>query len=106
MQKTPRHHYFRRSLQTRQEVRVSETPAWPSYLIRRCRFRLGRCNRRRHRSLSDVFSCWYEKTHLYDWHDNAFGEKMTSAVHSRLTKMGCALALGNLIIAQPWRRSP
>lgn len=81
-----------------QEVRVSETPAWPSYLIR------------------GVGSAWgavivgglvpflmffmlVRKSHLYDWLANAFGEKMNvPQFTSRLTKMVRGFALGNLII--------
>jgi predicted PurR-regulated permease PerM len=81
-----------------QEVRVSESPAWPSYLIR------------------GVGSAWgavivgglvpflmffmlVRKSHLYDWLANAFGEKMdVPQFTSRLTKMVRGFALGNLII--------
>jgi predicted PurR-regulated permease PerM len=80
------------------EVRVSETPTWPSYLIR------------------GVGSVWgaviigglvpflmffmlVRKSHLYNWLEDTFGEKVDVArFTSRLTNMVRGFAVGNLII--------
>ena len=81
-----------------QEVRVSETPAWPSYLIRGVGSAWGAV------IVGGIvpflmFFMLVRKTHLYDWLDNAFGEKMdVPRFTSRLTKMVRGFALGNLII--------
>jgi len=81
-----------------QEVRVSETPAWPSYLIRGVSSAWGTV------IVGGIvpflmFFMLVRKTHLYDWLDNAFGEKMdVPRFTSRLTKMVRGFALGNLII--------
>jgi AI-2 transport protein TqsA len=81
-----------------QEVRVSETPAWPSYLIRGVGSAWGAV------IVGGIvpflmFFMLVRKSHLYDWLDNAFGEKMdVPKFTSRLTKMVRGFAVGNLII--------
>jgi predicted PurR-regulated permease PerM len=81
-----------------QEVRVSETPAWPSYLIRGVGSAWGAV------IVGGIvpflmFFMLVRKSHLYNWLDNAFGEKMdVPKFTSRLTKMVRGFAVGNLII--------
>jgi predicted PurR-regulated permease PerM len=81
-----------------QEVRVSETPAWPSYLIRGVGSAWGAV------IVGGIvpflmFFMLVRKTHLYNWLENTFGDKMNvPQFTSRLTKMVRGFALGNLII--------
>jgi predicted PurR-regulated permease PerM len=81
-----------------QEVRVSETPMWPSYLIRGVGSAWGAV------IVGGIvpflmFFMLVRKSHLYNWLANAFGEKMdVPKFTSRLTKMVRGFAVGNLII--------
>jgi predicted PurR-regulated permease PerM len=81
-----------------QEVRVSETPAWPSYLIRGVGSAWGAV------IVGGIvpflmFFMLVRKIHLYNWLENTFGDKMNvPQFTSRLTKMVRGFALGNLII--------
>jgi predicted PurR-regulated permease PerM len=81
-----------------QEVRVSETPAWPSYLIRGVGSAWGAV------IVGGVvpflmFFMLARKSHLYNWLANAFGAKMdVPTFTARLTKMVRGFALGNLVI--------
>jgi AI-2 transport protein TqsA len=81
-----------------QEVRVSETPAWPSYLIRGVGSAWGAV------IVGGIvpflmFFMLVRKSHLYNWLANAFGAKMdVPKFTSRLTKMVRGFAIGNLII--------
>ena len=81
-----------------QEVRVSETPAWPSYLIRGVGSAWGAV------IVGGIvpflmFFMLVRKSHLYDWLANAFGAKMdVPKFTTRLTKMVRGFALGNLVI--------
>jgi AI-2 transport protein TqsA len=81
-----------------QEVRMSETPAWPSYLIRGVGSAWGAV------IIGGIvpflmFFMLVRKSHLYDWLANAFGEKMdVPKFTARLTKMVRGFALGNLVI--------
>jgi predicted PurR-regulated permease PerM len=81
-----------------QEVRVSETPAWPSYLIRGVGSAWGAV------IVGGIvpflmFFMLVRKSHLYDWLANAFGDKVDVPKFTlRLTKMVRGFALGNLII--------
>lgn len=80
------------------EVRVSETPAWPSYLIRGVGSAWGAV------IIGGIvpflmFFMLVRKSHLYDWLANAFGAKMdVPKFTARLTKMVRGFAIGNLII--------
>jgi AI-2 transport protein TqsA len=79
-------------------VRVSETPMWPSYLIRGVGSAWGAV------IVGGIvpflmFFMLVRKSHLYNWLANAFGEKMdVPKFTSRLTKMVRGFAVGNLII--------
>jgi predicted PurR-regulated permease PerM len=81
-----------------QEVRVSETPAWPSYLIRGVGSAWGAV------IVGGIvpflmFFMLVRKSHLYNWLANAFGAKMdVPKFTARLTKMVRGFALGNLVI--------
>jgi AI-2 transport protein TqsA len=81
-----------------QEVRVSETPAWPSYLIRGVGSAWGAV------IVGGIvpflmFFMLVRKSHLYDWLANAFGAKMdVPKFTTRLTQMVRGFALGNLVI--------
>jgi predicted PurR-regulated permease PerM len=81
-----------------QEVRVSETPAWPSYLIRGVGSAWGAV------IVGGIvpflmFFMLVRKSHLYNWLANAFGTNMdVPKFTSRLTKMVRGFAAGNLII--------
>jgi predicted PurR-regulated permease PerM len=81
-----------------QEVRMSETPAWPSYLIRGVGSAWGTV------IIGGIvpflmFFMLVRKSHLYHWLANAFGEKMdVPKFTARLTKMVRGFALGNLVI--------
>jgi len=81
-----------------QEVRVSETPAWPSYLIRGVGSAWGAV------IVGGIvpflmFFMLVRKIHLYNWLENTFGDKMNvPQFTSRLAKMVRGFALGNLII--------
>src|SRR6202162_3762895 len=81
-----------------QEVRVSETPTWPSYLIRGVGSAWGAV------IVGGIvpflmFFMLVRKSHLYNWLANAFGENMDVAKFtSGLTKMVRGFAVGNLII--------
>lgn len=81
-----------------QEVRVSETPAWPSYLIRGVGSAWGAV------IVGGIvpflmFFMLVRKSHLYDWLANAFGDKMdVPKFTTRLTQMVRGFALGNLVI--------
>jgi predicted PurR-regulated permease PerM len=81
-----------------QEVRMSETPAWPSYLIRGVGSAWGAV------IIGGIvpflmFFMLVRKSHLYNWLANAFGEKMdVPKFTARLTKMVRGFALGNLVI--------
>jgi predicted PurR-regulated permease PerM len=80
------------------EVRVSEAPAWPSYLIRGVGSAWGAV------IVGGIvpflmFFMLVRKSHLYDWLANAFGAKMdVPKFTARLTKMVRGFAIGNLII--------
>ncbi len=80
------------------EVRVSETPVWPSYLIRGVGSAWGAV------IIGGIvpflmFFMLVRKSHLYDWLANAFGAKMdVPKFTARLTKMVRGFAIGNLII--------
>jgi predicted PurR-regulated permease PerM len=81
-----------------QEVRVSETPAWPSYLIRGVGSAWGAV------IVGGIvpflmFFMLVRKSHLYTWLANAFGAKMdVPKFTTGLTKMIRGFALGNLVI--------
>jgi AI-2 transport protein TqsA len=81
-----------------QEVRVSETSTWPSYLIRGVGSAWGAV------IVGGIvpflmFFMLVRKSHLYNWLANAFGENMDVAKFtSGLTKMVRGFAVGNLII--------
>jgi predicted PurR-regulated permease PerM len=81
-----------------QEVRMSETPAWPSYLIRGVGSAWGAV------IIGGIvpflmFFMLVRKSHLYNWLANAFGEKMdVPKFTARLAKMVRGFALGNLVI--------
>jgi AI-2 transport protein TqsA len=81
-----------------QEVRVSETPAWPSYLIRGVGSAWGAV------IVGGIvpflmFFMLVRKPHLYHWLANAFGAKMdVPKFTARLTNMVRGFAIGNLII--------
>jgi predicted PurR-regulated permease PerM len=80
------------------EVRVSETPAWPSYLIRGVGSAGGAV------IVGGIvpflmFFMLVRKAHLYSWLVNAFGAKMdVPKFTDRLTQMVRGFALGNLVI--------
>jgi AI-2 transport protein TqsA len=80
------------------EVRVSETPAWPSYLIRGVGSAGGAV------IVGGIvpflmFFMLVRKAHLYSWLANAFGAKMdVPKFTDRLTQMVRGFALGNLVI--------
>ncbi len=81
-----------------QEVRVSETPAWPSYLIRGVGSAWGAV------IVGGIvpflmFFMLVRKSHLYNWLANAFGDKVDVPKFTmRLTNMVRGFAVGNLII--------
>jgi AI-2 transport protein TqsA len=80
------------------EVRVSETPAWPSYLIRGVGSAWGAV------IVGGIvpflmFFMLVRKQHLYSWLGNAFGAKIdVPKFTGRLTQMVRGFALGNLVI--------
>jgi predicted PurR-regulated permease PerM len=81
-----------------QEVRMSESPAWPSYLIRRVGSAWGAV------IIGGIvpflmFFMLVRKSHLYNWLANALGEKMdVPKFTARLTKMVRGFAFGNMVI--------
>jgi predicted PurR-regulated permease PerM len=80
------------------EVRVSETPAWPSYLIRGVGSAWGAV------IVGGIvpflmFFMLVRKAHLYSWLANAFRAKVdVPKFTDRLTQMVRGFALGNLVI--------
>jgi predicted PurR-regulated permease PerM len=81
-----------------QEVRMSESPAWPSYLIRGVGSAWGAV------IIGGIvpflmFFMLARKSHLYNWLANALGEKMdVPKFTARLTKMVRGFAFGNMVI--------
>jgi len=81
-----------------QEVRMSESPAWPSYLIRGVGSAWGAV------IIGGIvpflmFFMLVRKSHLYNWLANALGEKMdVPKFTARLTKMVRGFAFGNMVI--------